>query len=193
MDDPDVWVVPNQSETEVTIRGALQELVQLNQDHPYSYDREELVRMLDEALGLVPSTTSAGGSEGAVVAIHEAALRGDVEAMRQHIEAGADLDAGDPSGGSTPLIIAATFEQPEVARVLIDAGADVDVQNNDGTTALLSAALFAHTEIVRALLEAGADVTVRNSAPPRWTSPPPPSRRCGAPTTTSLPCSIRTG
>ncbi len=43
-------VVPNQREAEVTIRKAIEELVQLNQDQPYSYDREGLVRMLDEAL-----------------------------------------------------------------------------------------------------------------------------------------------
>lgn len=44
-------VVPNQREAEVTIRKAIEELVQLNGDQPFSYDREELIRMLDEALG----------------------------------------------------------------------------------------------------------------------------------------------
>jgi hypothetical protein len=44
-------VVPNQNEAEVTIRKAIEELVQLNGDHPFSYSREDLVRMLDEALG----------------------------------------------------------------------------------------------------------------------------------------------
>jgi NAD(P)-dependent dehydrogenase (short-subunit alcohol dehydrogenase family) len=43
-------VVPNQREAEVAIRKAVQELVQLNQDHPFSYSRDELIRMLDEAL-----------------------------------------------------------------------------------------------------------------------------------------------
>ena len=43
-------VVPNQQEAELTIRKAIQELVQLNEDHPFSYDRDALVRMLDEAL-----------------------------------------------------------------------------------------------------------------------------------------------
>jgi len=43
-------VVPNQREAEVTIRKAIEELVQLNERHPFSYDREALVRMLDEAL-----------------------------------------------------------------------------------------------------------------------------------------------
>ena len=43
-------VVPNQREAEVTIRKVIEELVQLNQDHPFSYDRAALVRLLDEAL-----------------------------------------------------------------------------------------------------------------------------------------------
>lgn len=43
-------VVPNQREAEVTIRKMIEELVQLNEGHAFSYDREALVEMLDEAL-----------------------------------------------------------------------------------------------------------------------------------------------
>jgi NAD(P)-dependent dehydrogenase (short-subunit alcohol dehydrogenase family) len=43
-------VVPNQRQAEVTIRKAIEELVQLNERHEYSYDREALIAMLDEAL-----------------------------------------------------------------------------------------------------------------------------------------------
>lgn len=43
-------VVPDRREAEITIRRAIEELVQLNQDHPFSYDRDQLVRMLDDAL-----------------------------------------------------------------------------------------------------------------------------------------------
>lgn len=43
-------VVPNQREADVIIRQLITELVQLNQDHPFSYDREALIRMLDETL-----------------------------------------------------------------------------------------------------------------------------------------------
>jgi NAD(P)-dependent dehydrogenase (short-subunit alcohol dehydrogenase family) len=42
-------VVPNQQEAEVTIRSAFARLVQLNEDQPFAYDREALVRMLDDA------------------------------------------------------------------------------------------------------------------------------------------------
>lgn len=43
-------VVPSQFEAEITIRKAIEELAQLNERHLYSYDRDALVKMLDEAL-----------------------------------------------------------------------------------------------------------------------------------------------
>ncbi|MFT7619733.1 MAG: NAD(P)-dependent dehydrogenase (short-subunit alcohol dehydrogenase family) [Planctomycetota bacterium] len=43
-------VVPNQREAEVTIKAAIRRVVQLNQDHPFSYNRERLIEMLDVAI-----------------------------------------------------------------------------------------------------------------------------------------------
>jgi NAD(P)-dependent dehydrogenase (short-subunit alcohol dehydrogenase family) len=43
-------VVPNQREAEITIKKAIEELVQLNEGQVYTYNRESLVAMLDEAL-----------------------------------------------------------------------------------------------------------------------------------------------
>jgi len=44
-------VVPNAGEANWTISAAIQELTQLNYDQEYSYSREELIAMLDEAMG----------------------------------------------------------------------------------------------------------------------------------------------
>jgi NAD(P)-dependent dehydrogenase (short-subunit alcohol dehydrogenase family) len=53
-------VVPNQYEAEITIKKAIQELVQLNEGHAYTYDRENLMQMLDEALATArPAVTVA--------------------------------------------------------------------------------------------------------------------------------------
>jgi NAD(P)-dependent dehydrogenase (short-subunit alcohol dehydrogenase family) len=50
-------VVPNQQEAEITIRKQIEQLVQLNEGQPYTYDRTTLVKMLDEALaGARPQT-----------------------------------------------------------------------------------------------------------------------------------------
>lgn len=44
-------VAPNPRQAAVTIRAVLERVVQLNTDQPYSYDRNELVALLDELLG----------------------------------------------------------------------------------------------------------------------------------------------
>lgn len=43
-------VVPNAREAELTIRGAISRVVQLNAGQPYAYDREGLIKLLDEEL-----------------------------------------------------------------------------------------------------------------------------------------------
>lgn len=43
-------VVPDRQEADWTIRKQIEQLVQLNEDQPYTYDRDALVRMLDETL-----------------------------------------------------------------------------------------------------------------------------------------------
>jgi NAD(P)-dependent dehydrogenase (short-subunit alcohol dehydrogenase family) len=46
-------VVPNQEEAEITVRKQIEQLVQLNERQPYSYDRAALIKMLDEALAKI--------------------------------------------------------------------------------------------------------------------------------------------
>jgi len=96
--------------------------------------------------------------------LHVAAIQGNLEAVQQHIKAGSNLNEKEPSRGSSPLITAVVFGQTEVARALIEAGAEVNFQNNEGSTALHSAALFCRAEIVKLLLENGADKTLKNNA-----------------------------
>jgi hypothetical protein len=94
--------------------------------------------------------------------IHTAVISGNVEAVEQHIQAGTDINTPDPFGGSSPLISAAVFGKPQIAAVLIDAGADLNFQNKDGSTALHTAAFFCRPDIVKMLLDKGADQTIRN-------------------------------
>jgi NAD(P)-dependent dehydrogenase (short-subunit alcohol dehydrogenase family) len=56
-------VVPNQQQAGWTIRKAIEELVQLNTDHEYSYSREALIEMLDQAISPVQEDKEASGSE----------------------------------------------------------------------------------------------------------------------------------
>ena len=50
----------------------------------------------------------------------------------------------------------------EAVQVLLDAGANVDVQNKEGATALMAASVRGHTATVQVLLDAGANVDVQN-------------------------------
>lgn len=43
-------VTPNQEQANLTVRTAMSRALQLNSDQPYSYDRDELVKLLDELL-----------------------------------------------------------------------------------------------------------------------------------------------
>ncbi len=95
--------------------------------------------------------------------IQTAVISGNIEAVRQHIEAGFDINEKDVFSGSTPLISAATFNKIEIAKVLIDGGADLELKNNDGSTALHAAAFFCRVEIVQLLIDANADKSQLNN------------------------------
>ena len=59
--------------------------------------------------------------------------------------------------GDTPLHSAARWGRSAIVRMLLDAGAKVDVFNDYGETALHYAIAAKHTEIVKILLDAGAN------------------------------------
>ena len=60
-------------------------------------------------------------------ALHRAAARGQVEAVRLLVKRGADVNAVDDEG-TTPLILASYRGHVEVAKLLLQAGAKVDAQ-----------------------------------------------------------------
>jgi ankyrin repeat protein len=103
------------------------------------------------------------GSKEPVVDIWTAAASGNSSAIKQHVASGTDIDAQDPAGGSSALIVAALYGQAEVVKILVENGASLDFKNNDGSTALHVAAFFCHPEIVKILLDQGADRSVKNS------------------------------
>jgi len=95
--------------------------------------------------------------------IQAAILSDNVEVVKQHIEAGTDLNKKDPMTGATPLITAASFGKNKIAQLIVDAGADLTVKNNDGATALHTAVFFCRVEVVQSLIDAKADKTAKNN------------------------------
>jgi len=94
--------------------------------------------------------------------IYEAARFGKIEAVKQHIAAGVDVNAKQKYTGRTPLDRAAEGGHKEIAELLIEKGADVNAKKEDGQTPLYSAALYSHKEIVELLIANGAEVNAKN-------------------------------
>lgn len=108
------------------------------------------------------TNSSKSGVKPPTIDIHTAVVSGNLEVIRQHIAAGSDINIRDPFGGSSPLISATVFGKDDIAKALIDAGADLNIQNNDGSTALHTAAFFCRPALVKLLLQKGADKTIKN-------------------------------
>jgi len=95
--------------------------------------------------------------------IHMAVISDNIKAIQQHILAGTDINQKDSYGGSSPLISAALFGKHDIVALLLESGAKIDFQNNDGATALHVAAFFCRSEIVQLLLKNNADKTIKNN------------------------------
>lgn len=90
-------------------------------------------------------------------------LAGTGEMARLILDAGAPVN-GNPGEDETPLMTAASYGDADVARVLIEAGADLDLLATEtsggvpGGSALLHAAVFGMTDVLDAVVGAGARV-----------------------------------
>ena len=104
---------------------------------------------------------SAGVPPEAPVA--DAAMRGDVEAVRSLLQRGGDPDAAQ-GDGMTALHWAAERGDVEVARLLIDAGAALDPVTRMGAyTPAHLAARGGHSAVLQALLTGGASASAPTS------------------------------
>src|SRR5262245_30908102 len=97
--------------------------------------------------------------------ITKAAKKGDAATVRTLIEKDPTLVAARDKDGSTPLHCAAWHGHVDVAKILLDAGADVNDHNqNDhwGTTPLHAAAHGDQKAVAALLIEHGADIHAKN-------------------------------
>jgi ankyrin repeat protein/L-ascorbate metabolism protein UlaG (beta-lactamase superfamily) len=97
--------------------------------------------------------------------IHQAIKAGDVAKVKALLSANPQLvgvsDETDQFQ-SLPLHLAAISGNVELARLLLDAGADLESGDSDESTALDNAALNRHGDMVAFLLSKGADVNRRD-------------------------------
>lgn len=94
-----------------------------------------------------------------VTPLYLVVAEGNEEAARLLLDRGADPSA--PIGSSRkrhPLIAALSFQDYVIAKMLIDAGADVTCRDSSGDTPIICAATTGNLEMVTLLLDRGADI-----------------------------------
>jgi ankyrin repeat protein len=122
-------------------------------------DADTVRRLLAEDSGLAREYTDEGWT-----ALHLAA---SAEIAALLLDAGADINARNrhkfAGPGNSPLSAATYMQRADVARFLIERGAEVNQDDNAGFTPLHLAAANGSVEIARLLLDGGADASARTS------------------------------
>ncbi|MEZ5608783.1 MAG: ankyrin repeat domain-containing protein [Burkholderiaceae bacterium] len=85
--------------------------------------------------------------------LHYAATKGHLKMMDLLLEHYAFIDAQAPNG-NTPLMMAAFYSTPEAVKLLIEAGADVNMRNSASKTALDLAQAANHRNSADLIIEA---------------------------------------
>ena len=102
------------------------------------------------------------------VSIHDAAEDGNLEAVKQHLGAGVDVNSKDEDG-YTPLLSAVGLlanhaQSLGIVELLIAKGADLSVKTKHGETALVLATATGQREVVELLIEKGAAINANGSS-----------------------------
>ena len=87
--------------------------------------------------------------------LREAAEKGNIEAVKQHLAAGTNVDAIMGFDGRTPLLGAVRKGHKEIAELLIANGADVNAKNYERKAPLDFAVKYKRTELVDLLRKHG--------------------------------------
>jgi len=116
----------------------------------------ECGKKISDAAPACPSC-GAPATKAPDISIHQAAEDGNIEAVKQHLAAGADVNANTDTGW-TPLCFAAN---KEIAELLITNGANVNAKEGYSFAPLHAAAYAGQKEIVELLIAEGADVNAK--------------------------------
>jgi ankyrin repeat protein len=126
------------------------------------------------------SYTELVGFQGGLAAIHMAARQGSIDAVQALLDAGADINQRSTSDRITPIAIATVNGHFDLARHLLERGADPNLAEDNGVTPLYAAIncqwapragypqprayeqqKTTYLELMSALLDKGADPNVR--------------------------------
>ena len=101
------------------------------------------------------------GPSGAEKSLIDAAGSGNIEAVKQAIADGANVEVKNVFS-ITPLHFASAKGHKEIVELLIAEGSDVNAKNVGGETPLDSAAYWGHKEVAKLLISRGADVNAKD-------------------------------
>jgi ankyrin repeat protein len=92
----------------------------------------------------------------------DAAIDNSVDIIKEYIKQGGDVNIRNPHSSQTSLMYATMDINLEIMKLLIDAGADVDVKTDNGSTALMYACANDSADAVKMLIDAGANTGIKN-------------------------------
>jgi ankyrin repeat protein len=118
------------------------------------------IKKVTEILDKDPSAVNAREKMAGSTPVHIAAICGYREITLLLISRGADINIRDASWGVTPLHWA---KNPEVATVLLSAGANIEAKDKFGGTPLFAAVSNGNIEMVRFLLSKGSNINAKTS------------------------------
>jgi len=98
------------------------------------------------------------------ISIHEAAAKGDIAAVKQHLAAGSNVNAKSGGFTSPPLLLTVLNSHINTAKLLIASGADLGGKDKFGNTPLHYAAKNGSKEIIALLIVKNADVNAKDKA-----------------------------
>ncbi len=90
--------------------------------------------------------------------VHGAIMSNQPEALALLVDSGANVNVVERTTGATPLHFAAIYGRENLAKFLLDKGAQVDAKMPLNITPLLVAAQFKHTPVVELLLTRKANI-----------------------------------
>jgi len=119
--------------------------------------------LLSVVLSTQSESVNVDGDEERISLLLEATSAGDIQGIKDAVEAGEDINSSNVNGW-TAACFAVGLSNLDVLRTLIDQKIDLNIANAEGYTPLMLAALQGDKDMVELLLESNADPSIVTSA-----------------------------